>query len=90
MARIQVPVSAGELVDADGRCVFGATVEVVDEEAGRTATYTIVGPTEADVGAGRLSAESPVAQALLGAAPGDVVAVPTPSGERRLRIERLG
>ena len=68
---------------------FGASVEVLDEESGRTTTYTIVGPTEADVGSGRLSAESPVGQALLGAAPGDVVAVPTPRGERRLRVGRL-
>lgn len=69
---------------------FGATVTVVDEESGREATYTIVGPTEADATTGRLSAESPVAQALLGRKPGSVAAVSTPRGERRLRIERLG
>jgi transcription elongation factor GreA len=69
---------------------FGATVTVVDEESGREATYTIVGPTEADMATGRLSAESPVAQALLGKKLGAVAAVTTPRGERRLRIEKLG
>jgi transcription elongation factor GreA len=69
---------------------FGGTVHVVDEESGRDAAYTIVGPTEADAAAGRLSAESPVAQALLGKRPGDVVVVATPRGERRLRVARLG
>ena len=70
--------------------VFGGTVTVVDEESGREATYTIVGPTEADTASGRLSAESPVAQALLGTAAGEVAIVATPRGERRLRVERLG
>jgi transcription elongation factor GreA len=69
---------------------FGATVHVVDEQTGRAQTFTLVGPTEADVKTGRLSAESPMAQALMGAAPGDVVEVDAPSGPRRWRIERLG
>ncbi len=69
---------------------FGATVVVTDQESGREATYTIVGPTEADLKIGKLSAESPVAKALVGAVPGDVIAVPTPRGTRQLRVERLG
>jgi transcription elongation factor GreA len=69
---------------------FGTTVHVVDEASGRPATYTLVGPTEADLATGRLSAESPVAQALMGARPGDVVEVETPRGARALRVERLG
>src|SRR3954452_1917828 len=69
---------------------FGGTVHVVDEESGREAAYTIVGPTEADAAAGRLSAESAVAQALLGRRPGDVAVVATPRGERRLRVDRIG
>ncbi|HEU4974806.1 MAG TPA: transcription elongation factor GreA [Baekduia sp.] len=68
---------------------FGATVEVTDVTAGRTTTYTIVGATEADLKAGRLSAESPVAKALIGTAPGDTVKVSTPSGTRDLRVEGL-
>jgi transcription elongation factor GreA len=69
---------------------FGATVHVVDEQTGRAQTFTLVGPTEADLKSGKLSAESPMAQALMGAGPGDVVEVAAPSGPRRWRIERLG
>jgi transcription elongation factor GreA len=68
---------------------FGRTAEVVDEDTGETQTWTIVGPTEADRDAGKLSAESPVAKALLDRTPGEVIEVPTPRGTRRLRIERL-
>jgi transcription elongation factor GreA len=76
-------------VDAD-RVHFGSTVHVVDETTGRAQTFTLVGPTEADLKTGRLSAESPMAQALMGAEPGDVVEVDAPSGPRRWRVERLG
>ena len=48
------------------------------------------GATEANLRAGRLSAESPVARALMGARPGDEVAVETPRGPRRYRVARLG
>ena len=70
--------------------VFGSTVTVADEESGREATWTLVGPTEADIGAGKLSAESPVAKALMGRKPGDAVEVHTPRGVRRQRVVRLG
>ena len=85
--RDAVVVEADEDGDAVG---FGTTVHVVDEASGRPATYTLVGPTEADLATGRLSAESPVARALMGARPGDVVEVETPRGARALRVERLG
>src|SRR3954466_5780545 len=52
---------------------FGATVNGTDGTSGRSNTYTIVGPTEADLKVGRLSAESPVAKALIGSAPGETV-----------------
>jgi transcription elongation factor GreA len=77
--------------DADAGVVgFGATVHVVDEDSGRGSTFTLVGPTEADVRSGRLSTESPMAQALMGAAPGEVVEVDAPRGPKRWRVERLG
>jgi transcription elongation factor GreA len=80
-----------EAPSADADTVrFGATVHVVDEQTGRGQTFRLVGPTEADLKTGQLSAESPMAQALMGAAPGDVVEVAAPSGPRRWRIERLG
>ncbi len=74
----------------DGVVGFGSTVAVVDETSGKTLELTLVGPTEADLKAGRLSAESPVAVALMGARAGDSVAVATPGGERRYRVERVG
>ena len=69
---------------------FGTTVTVADEETGREATYTLVGPTEADLSAGKLSAESPVARALMGSRAGDEIQVQTPRGVRRQRVVRLG
>jgi transcription elongation factor GreA len=75
--------------DAD-RVGFGSTVHVVDEGSGRETTFRIVGPTEADLRSGLLSAESPMAQALIGARPGDVVEVEAPRGTLKWRIERLG
>jgi transcription elongation factor GreA len=68
---------------------FGRTAEVREEDSGKVHTWTIVGPTEADVAEGKLSVESPVGSALLGHAPGDAVEVETPRGARKYRIEKL-
>jgi transcription elongation factor GreA len=68
---------------------FGRTVHVVDEAAGREMTFTLVGPTEADVRAGKLSAESPVGRALIGRRVGERVEVQTPGGARAYLVERL-
>jgi transcription elongation factor GreA len=87
LRRAQVVEAPSE--DAD-RVHFGSTVHVVDEGSGRRSTFTIVGPTEADLRAGKLSAESPMALALLGAGLGDVVEVEAPRGTLRWRVERLG
>jgi len=73
----------------DSAFSFGRTAEVVDEGTGETHTWTVVGAAEADRTAGKLSDQSPVAKALLGHAPGEIVEVETPRGVRRLRIERL-
>jgi transcription elongation factor GreA len=81
---VVVEVEAGESTFA-----FGQTAEVRDEASGTVHTWTIVGPTEADLAEGKLSAESPVAAALLGHAPGDEVEVQTPRGARTYRIEKL-
>jgi transcription elongation factor GreA len=69
---------------------FGSSVAVVDAASGKGLTFTLVGPTESDLKNGRLSVESPVARALMGARAGDTVAVQTPGGERRYRVERVG
>jgi transcription elongation factor GreA len=68
---------------------FSSTVTVADEETGRESTWTLVGATEASVADGKLSAESPVAKALMGHRPGDSVEIHTPSGVRRQRVVRL-
>jgi transcription elongation factor GreA len=68
---------------------FGRTAEVLDEGSGDVHTWTIVGSTEADLTQGKLSAESPVAAALLGRAPGEAVDVQTPRGKRRYRVQKL-
>ena len=73
----------------DATFAFGRTAEVVDESTGATHVWTIVGPTESDLAQGKLSLESPVAAALLGRSPGDVVEVAAPQGTRRYRIEKL-
>jgi len=75
---------------APGVVGFGSTVSVVDEASGRAMDLTLVGATEADLKSGRISFESPVAQALVGARAGDTVTVATPGGERRYRVERVG
>jgi len=69
---------------------FGSTVTVLDEASGQSTEFTLVGPTEADLKSGRLSAESPVAMALIGARAGDTVKVQTPRGERSYSVERVG
>jgi len=73
----------------DDAFAFGRTAEVVDRGSGQTHTWTLVGPTEADMAAGRLSAESPVGQALRDSAVGVDVVVETPRGEKTYRVEKL-
>jgi transcription elongation factor GreA len=69
-----------------GTVGFGSVVDVCDEETGQERTYTLVSTLDAAAGEGRVSVDSPVARALRGARVGDVAAVTTPRGERRLRI----
>jgi transcription elongation factor GreA len=75
-----------KLLDADGRCVFGATVDVEEESAPTPVTWQIVGEDEADIKSGRISISSPIARALIGKYPGDAVEVQTPGGLKRYEI----
>ncbi len=68
---------------------FNRSAEIRDEETGETHIWSVVGATEADRAQGKLSAESPIARALLDHAVGDTVEVSTPKGVRRLKILRL-
>jgi len=74
-----------KLLDADGRCVFGATVDL-EEKGGKKITYQIVGEDEADIKAGRISISSPIARALIGKEAGDEVDVQTPGGVKKYEI----
>jgi transcription elongation factor GreA len=74
-----------KLVDADGRCVFGATVDVQDE-AGEKTTWQIVGEDEADIKKSRISVVSPMARALIGKESGEEAVVQTPGGVKRYEI----
>lgn len=73
-------------VDADGRIVFGATVELEDLESGDTVTYQIVGEDEADIKANKISVSSPMARALIGKTAGDTANVQAPGGVRQYEI----
>ena len=75
-----------KLLDADGRCVFGATVDLEDMESGDTVTYQIVGDDEADIKENKISISSPIARALIGKYSGDVAEVQAPGGVREYEI----
>ncbi|GIK85271.1 MAG: transcription elongation factor GreA [Betaproteobacteria bacterium] len=73
-------------LDADGRVVFGATVEIEDLDSGERSTYQIVGDDEADIKAGKISINSPIARSLIGKTEGDAVEVQTPGGARAYEV----
>ena len=73
-------------VDAAGRVVFGATVELEDEDSGDAVTYQIVGEDEADLKQGLINISSPIAHALIGKEEGDTAEVQAPGGVRRYEI----
>jgi transcription elongation factor GreA len=73
-------------LDADGRIVFGATVELEDAESGESVTYQIVGDDEADIKHGKISVSSPIARALIGKYAGDSVDVQAPGGVRQYEV----
>lgn len=74
------------LLEADGRCVFGATVDLEDMEGGKVVTYQIVGDDEADIKQNKISISSPIARALIGKSAGDVAEVQAPGGLREYEI----
>jgi transcription elongation factor GreA len=73
-------------LDADGRVVFGSTVELEDESNGAKVTYQIVGDDEADLKLGLISISSPIARALIGRNAGDVAEVQAPGGVKHYEI----
>lgn len=92
IARLTDRLRNAEVVDAPAntdKVAFGTTVTVTDLDSGREHEWQLVGPTEADLRNGRLSSESPVAQALEGSAAGDEVDVQTPNGVKRFRVDAI-
>jgi transcription elongation factor GreA len=90
--RLRERLRTAVVVEVDGaadRFAFGRTAEVLDEEKGAVNTWTLVGSTEADLAGGKLSAESPIGQALLNAEVGKPVEVQTPKGTRAFVVQKL-
>ncbi len=88
---IEAKLSHAQIIDvatlnAGGRVVFGATVEVLDLETDAEHAYQIVGEDEADIRAGRISISSPIARALIGKSTGDEVSFVVPGGQRAFEI----
>jgi transcription elongation factor GreA len=73
-------------VEADGRVVFGATVDLEDEDSGAKVTYQIVGDDEADLKQGLISISSPIARSMIGKEAGDVAEYDAPGGTRSFEI----
>ena len=91
IADIEGKLGTAQIIDpcelqADGRVVFGATVDLSDESNGEEITYQIVGDDEADLKQGRISINSPIARALIGKESGDVAQVAAPGGVRQYEI----
>jgi transcription elongation factor GreA len=91
IAEIESKLAGAQVIDpttveADGRVIFGATVELEETATGDTVTYQIVGDDEADIDHGLVSISSPIARALIGKSEGDVASVQAPSGAREYEI----
>lgn len=91
IAEVEGKLSAAQIIDpatldAGGRVVFGATVDLADEDTGAAVTYQIVGEDEADLKQGLINISSPIARALIGKEEGDTAEVQAPGGVRRYEI----
>jgi transcription elongation factor GreA len=88
---VESKLSAAQVIDpaeveADGKVVFGATVQLEEEESGDQVTYQIVGEDEADLKQGLINISSPIARALIGKQEGDTAEVQAPAGLKRYEI----
>lgn len=91
IAEVEAKLSSAQVIDpktvnAEGRVVFGATVELLDIDSNAEVTYQIVGDDEADIEQKKISISSPIARALIGKEEGDEVVVKVPDGERNYEI----
>ncbi|ARU32820.1 transcription elongation factor GreA [Sulfuriferula sp. AH1] len=91
IADLEGKLSSAQIIDpseleAEGRVVFGATVELEELETGETVTYQIVGDDEADIKQAKISISSPIARALIGKYAGDTADVQAPGGVRQYEV----
>lgn len=91
---IEAKLSNAQIIDVremenTGKVIFGATVDLIDEDTDAETTYQIVGEDEADIKQGRISVSSPIARALIGKNEGDVVDFKAPGGEKSFEIAEV-
>ena len=91
IAQLEALLSTAEVIDVaqlkpGNRVVFGATVDLEDEDSGVAVTYQIVGDLEADIKQGLIAISSPVARALIGKHEGDTITIDAPAGQREYEI----
>lgn len=91
ISEIEGKLSNAQIIDvkslnAQGRVVFGTTVDLIEEENGVEVTYQIVGDDEADIKRGKISVNAPIARALIGKEEGDIVTVQAPGGQKAYEI----
>jgi len=91
IAEINAKLGNAQIIDvtslpATGKVIFGATVDLMEEETGEEVTYQIVGEDEADINEGMISVTSPIARALIGKQEGDIAEVKAPGGVKEYEI----
>ena len=94
IGEIEAKLSTAEVIDPgtvtnNGKVIFGATVELEDQNDGKAISYQIVGEDEAEIKSGRISITSPIARALVGKSAGDVVDVTAPGGTHSYEIVKV-
>jgi transcription elongation factor GreA len=94
ISEIEAKLSTAEIIDPSvmpdtGKVIFGVTVDLEDQDDGKSISYQIVGEDEADIKAGRISITSPIARALVGKSAGDVVDVTAPGGTHSYEVVKV-
>jgi len=94
LKEIEAKLSNAQVIDvttinANGKVIFGSTVQLLDLDTETQVTYQIVGDDEADIKLGRISVNSPVARGLIAKEEGDEVEVQTPGGTKEYEIEAI-